>query len=173
MMKKQKLIAMTEAAVMAALSLVLNFIVVYKLPQGGSVTLGAMVPILLVALRRGAGFGVLTGVLSGLLQFITSGQAFHPLSILLDYVLAYGVLGIAGCLTGSLSKIMTGTMLGCVLRFVCHLVSGATLFAAYAPEGQNPWIYSIGYNASYMIPEWLVSALMLVLLYRYAKKLFA
>ncbi len=172
-MQKQKLIAMTETAVMAALSLVLNFIVVYKLPQGGSVTPGAMVPILLVALRRGTGYGVLTGVLSGLLQFITSGQAFHPLSVLLDYVLAYGVLGIAGWLKGSLPKLLCGTFLGCLLRFSCHLVSGATLFAAYAPQGQNPWIYSIGYNGSYMLPEWLVTMVILLLLHKYAKKLFA
>ncbi len=172
-MKRQKLLAMVETAVMTALSLVLNLIVVYKLPQGGSVTLGAMVPILLMSLRRGIVYGSLTGMLSGGLQFVMSGQAFHPLSILLDYVLAYGLVGIFGFLKGSAWKVTLGTVLSCFLRFCCHLISGATLFAAYAPVGQNPWIYSLSYNASYMIPECLVSILLLSLLYRYAKKLFA
>ena len=172
-MKKQRLVAMTESAVMAALSLILNFIIVFKMPQGGSITLGAMVPIMIVALRHGAGWGILTGVLSGLLQFITTGQAAHPLSILLDYLLAYGVLGIAGFFKGSLSKIALGMTLTIFLRFVCHLLSGATIFASYAPEGQNPWLYSMGYNASYMIFEWIITTAITVLLYKYAKRLFA
>ncbi len=171
-MKQNNLLALTEAAVMAALSLVLNFIIVFKMPQGGSITLGAMVPIILVSLRHGSVYGVLTGVLSGILQFITSGEAFHPFSILLDYVLAYGVLGIAGMFSGSLAKITFGTTCACLLRFVCHLLSGATIFASYAPEGQNPWIYSLGYNASYMVFEWILSTVIMVLLYRYANKLF-
>ena len=115
-MKKQRLVAMTESAVMAALSLILNFIIVFKMPQGGSITLGAMVPIMIVALRRGAGWGILAGVLSGLLQFITTGQAAHPLSILLDYLLAYGVLGITGFFKGSLPKIALGMTLTIFLR---------------------------------------------------------
>lgn len=172
-MKKQRLVAMTESAVMAALSLILNFIIVFKMPQGGSITLGAMVPIMIVALRRGAGWGILAGVLSGLLQFITTGQAAHPLSILLDYLLAYGVLGITGFFKGSLPKIALGMTLTIFLRFACHLLSGATIFASHAPEGQNPWLYSMGYNASYMIFEWIITTAITVLLYKYAKRLFA
>lgn len=164
---------MTEAAVMAALSLILNFIIVFKMPQGGSITLGAMVPIMIVALRRGSSWGILTGILSGLLQFITTGQAAHPLSILLDYLLAYGVLGIAGFFKGSLPKIALGMTLAIFLRFLFHLLSGATIFASYAPEGQNPWLYSLGYNASYMIFEWIITVTAIVLLDKYAKRLFA
>lgn len=171
-MKNKKLIAMTESAVMAALSLILNFIIVFKMPQGGSITLGAMVPIMVVALRRGPGWGILTGVLSGLLQFITTGQAAHPLSILLDYLLAYGILGIAGCFKGSLPKITLGMTFAIFLRLVSHVLCGATVFASYAPEGQNPWAYSIGYNASYMVPEWIITTVITVLLYKYAKRVF-
>ena len=137
-MKKQRLVAMTESAVMAALSLILNFIIVFKMPQGGSITLGAMVPIMIVALRRGAGWGILAGVLSGLLQFITTGQAAHPLSILLDYLLAYGVLGIAGFFKGSLPKIALGMTLTIFLRFVCHLLSGATILIC-TPKVRHFW----------------------------------
>ena len=170
-MKHQKLIAMTEAAVMATLSLILNFVIVFRMPQGGTVTLGAMVPIIIVALRRGMGYGMLAGGLSGLLQFITSGQAFHPVSILLDYLLAYGILGIAGLFRGGLGKVALGVVAAVASRFLCHLLSGATIFAAYA-GGLNPWIYSLGYNVSYMLPELAVTEVVILLLYRYAERLF-
>jgi thiamine transporter len=171
-MKNEKLVSMVEAAMMAALSFVLNLFIVYKMPQGGTVTAGAMVPIIIVALRRGAPWGILAGAVSGLLQFISTGEAIHPASILLDYLLAYAVLGVSGWFSSSLPKVMFGTVFAVILRFVCHLLSGALIFASYAPDGQNPWLYSMGYNASYMLPELVITVAVTIALYLFAKPLF-
>jgi thiamine transporter len=94
------------------------------------------------------------------------------MSILLDYVLAFGVLGIAGFFGKSLGKVLIGSFLGIAARFVSSLISGAVLFANYAPEGQNPWIYSLGYQASYMIPELAICMVVIALLYKKAHKVF-
>lgn len=174
-MKKLKTNAVTEAAFMAALSIVFSFIIVWTMPQGGSVTVGCMLPIFLITFRRGAIYGILTGVVSGLLQFLASGITLHPLSIILDYILAYAVIGTAGC-GGIFRKghirIAAGTALGCLMRFSVHFISGGIIFAAYAPPAQNPWIYSALYNTSYMIPETCVTLAEVLLLYTFAKRLF-
>ncbi|MCX7715029.1 MAG: energy-coupled thiamine transporter ThiT [Clostridia bacterium] len=171
-MKNKRLVSTAEAAMMAALSFILNFIIVFKMPQGGSVTAGAMIPIIIVALRRGYAWGVLSGVISGFLQFVSTGEAIHPVSILLDYIVAYGILGVAGFFKGSLPKVVTGTVLAVVCRFLSHLISGATIFASYAPQGQNPWTYSAIYNGTYMLPELVITVLFAALLYKYANRLF-
>ena len=94
-MQNKRLMSLTESALMAALSIVMSLIIVWKMPQGGSITIGCMLPIVIISIRRGTLWGVLTGVVSGIIQFIITGEAFHPLSVLIDYVFAYGIVGIA------------------------------------------------------------------------------
>ena len=79
---------------------------------------------------------------------------------------------IAGFFKKSYGGIIVGTTVGTALRYLCSLISGAVLFAEYAPEGQNPWIYSLGYNATYMLPELIICIIALAALYGGAKKLF-
>ena len=62
--------------------------------------------------------------------------------------------------------------MGVAGRFISSVLSGALLFASFAPEGQNPWIYSLGYQATYMIPELIIAVIVLILLYKKAPKLF-
>src|SRR5512136_635565 len=87
---------MAEIAVVVALSYALNLIVLFRMPQGGSVTVVSMVPILWLALRRGTKIGVLGGVLFGLVDLMPQPFVVHPVQFLLDYPLAFGSLGLAG-----------------------------------------------------------------------------
>ena len=157
-MKRQNLRAMAETGIMCALSYLLNLITVYKMPQGGTVSAGAMVPIIVISARRGWKWGVAAGAVSGLLQFMLGDKySFHPLSILLDYILAYAVVGLADLFAkGDKRKMSYGIVIVVFARLVFHVLSGAVVFYEFA-GGQNPWLYSIGYNASYMLPELAVT----------------
>ena len=168
MTKTRKL---TEIAVCIAMAVVGSFIKVWEMPQGGSVAL-TMVPILLIAIKRGPWAGAVTGAIYGVLSLLIAGVIYHPMSILLDYVLAFGLLGLAGFFRKNVPQIVVGCFVGVAGRFVSSLVSGAVLFAEYAPAGQNPWIYSLVYQATYLVPEFIISTVIIVLLFTKAHRLF-
>ncbi len=168
MTKTRKL---TEIAVCAALATVCGFIKVWEMPQGGSIAF-TMIPILVISFRRGAGTGILTGAIYGLISMAFAGVIYHPASIFLDYIVAFGAVGIAGFFKKNTFGILLGSCVGVGARFVSSLISGAMLFAEYAPEGQNPWIYSLGYQASYMVPELVICVAVLLLLHARARRIF-
>ncbi len=169
MMKKLHLL--TEIAAFVALAVICSFIKVWEMPQGGSVAL-TMVPILLIAFRRGPFAGIVTGGIYGLLSMLLAGTIYHPMSILLDYILAFALVGIAGFFRKSLSGVLLGTVLGIAGRFLSSLVSGAVLFGEYAPVGQNPWIYSLVYQTTYLLPELVICLVLVGILYTKAKRIF-
>ena len=171
MIKMKKTRMLTEVAIGIAMAVVCSFIKVWEMPQGGSVSL-TMIPLLIIAFRCGSLSGIIGGAIYGLLSMLIAGVIYHPMSILLDYVLAYGLLGFSGLFKKSTMGILIGTTVGVAFRFLSSLVSGAVLFAEYAPAGQNPWIYSLIYQASYMVPEFLISILALIFLYKKAPKVF-
>ncbi|HHW26454.1 MAG TPA: energy-coupled thiamine transporter ThiT [Firmicutes bacterium] len=165
-MRDEKLRILVEGALMVAVAFALSFVKVFHLPQGGSVTLGSMIPILLFSARRGTGAGIMAGTVYGILQFIVEPYFVHPAQLILDYPLAFGLLGLAG-LFGE--DILKGTLLGVFGRFVSHFISGVIFFAEYA-EG-NVYAYSAAYQASYLVPEFIISVLVLrVGLYNLVKK---
>lgn len=147
---------LTEIAVCIAMAVVGSLIKVWEMPQGGSVAL-TMVPILLIAIKRGPVAGFMTGGIYGVLSLLIAGVIYHPMSILLDYVLAFGLLGLAGFFKKNVPGVVVGCFVGVLGRFISSLVSGAVLFAEYAPAGQNPWVYSMIYQATYLVPEFLIS----------------
>ena len=153
-MKKTRFIS--EVAVSVSLAVICSFIRVWQMPQGGSVAL-TMVPIFLVSLRCGAAAGMLSGAIYGTISLMLEGVVYHPMSILLDYILAFAALGIAGFFPKTSRGAVAGVISGAAVRFLSSTLSGAVLFASFAPVGQNPLIYSLGYQASYMIPETLIS----------------
>jgi thiamine transporter len=162
-MSRSRLLPLVEAAVMIALAAVLSQITVFKMPQGGSITAASMVPLLLVGLRHGPRWGILAGVAAGLVNYITATEPYvHPVQLLLDYPVAFGVLGLAGLGAGK-SYVAGGVAaaLGMFGRFAAHVISGVVFFAQYAPAGQSVWAYSAVYNASYMVPELIISGLLL------------
>ena len=149
----------TGAALAIVLGLICKALPLPRLPYGGSITLES-IPILYVALWRGWRPGVQTGILCGLLQLLLDAHIYHPIQILLDYPIAFGLLGFSGIAIGT----VPGILLGCFFRFIAHVTSGIVFFAAYAPEGTSVWAYSVAYNASYLIPDAILASLLVPLL---------
>lgn len=153
--------AIVEAGVMIALATVLSFIKVYQAPQGGSVTAGSMIPVLAVALRWGPRAGILTGIAYGFVQQLVEPFVVHPVQALLDYPVAFGMLGIAGFFQ---KRPLLGVVLSIAGRFLSHVISGVVFFASFAPKGTPALTYSLAYNGSYLIPEVLISAVAVYIL---------
>jgi thiamine transporter len=152
---------LAEIAVLVALSAVLFYFKVYTFPQGGEITFGSMTPILLLALRRGVRAGVVGGVIFSFIVLALEPFVYYPVQYLLDYPLAFGALGLAGIFRnrGGVGA-LAGVALGISGRFLCHFLSGIVFFASYAQEAgyNNAAVYSVVYNASYLIPEFAISA---------------
>ncbi len=175
--------ALTEGAILLALAVVLNYlsgIIFASLPQGGSVTL-AMFPLLLYVHRWGLGRGLLICFAYGLLDMLLGkGYAWGWQSILLDYLVAYTALAVGGFFRGKAWGIFPTIGLGCLGRFVVHHISGVTLYRIIEPTGiqglgvfTNPHVYSLVYNATYMIPNMLIALAIAGLLYGPMRKYFA
>src|SRR5829696_1232077 len=138
--------ALTEAALAVALAFVLGLIRVWKMPFGGSISL-EMVPLILLALAID--------------PFVV-----HPVQVLLDYPLAFGVLGLAGFFRPPVRGAILGTVVAVLARFLCHFLSGVVFFASYAPEGWNPFVYSAAYNLAYLVPSLIIALVVVVVLLR-------
>jgi thiamine transporter len=172
MMKNFTTKMLVEAGIMIALAQILSYVKIFEAPYGGSVTAGSMVPILFYAIRWGVGPGILAGSVYGILQFVLGPKySFHILSILLDYVVAFGLLGLAGLFRQDFKNIFVGVFFGILGRFVSTVLSGVIIWASYAPENMNPWIYSIVYNGAYLVPELIISFILVGILYRAFKSI--
>lgn len=129
-----------------------------RLPQGGSITVASMVPLLWFAWRRGLRWGVEAGIIYGLVHMVISGGIYYPTQIILDYPLAFGALGLAGAFQ---KHPVVGVGVGMLGRFICHFISGVVFFGQYAWGGWNVIAYSAAYNATYLVPEFIVSAIII------------
>ena len=172
--------SLCEGAIMVALAFILSFVKLWTLPNGGSLT-PAMFPILLYALRWGLGSGLGAGFIFGLLQLLFDGAyAWGWQSMVLDYLLAFTPLGLAGLFRGRAWGIFPGTVLGCLGRYAVHHISGITIYRIIEPTAvpglgtyDNPHLYSLVYNGSYMIPNMLLAIAIAALLYIPMKQHFA
>jgi len=177
-MKNQSTKLLTEAGILIALATVLSLVKI-SLPinlYGGSITAGSMIPILIFSLRWGLRPGLFVGAVYGIIQMMLEPYTMTPIQVFLDYVLAFGLLGLAGMAKSGFDAMRQGgkasfgifiaIFLGMFGRFLAHFTAGGTVWAIYAPEGQNPWLYSLVYNASYMVPEIIVSMILLGILLR-------
>lgn len=155
-----------EAGLAIAMAQILGMFVLYQMPQGGAVKAANLVPLLIFAYRWGGKAGIVTGVAYGILHFIV-GMKFtiHYASILLDYLIAYGAVGLAGYFKGGQVKATFGAVNAMIVKFLASVISGAVVFGSYAPAGQNPWIYSIVYNATYMVPDMFINLVVVALFY--------
>lgn len=193
----KKTLRLVTSGVLIGLATVLSVIKVFALPFGGSVTLFSMVPILVLGYMYGVKWGLLSGGVYGLLQMIlgaTMSQAFAGLSgfsivvmALLDYIVAYVVVGMSGMFKGRLKNhtvaFALGSTVAILLRLICHFLSGWILWGSYASsyfeEMNNSFgnymlssfdgqllaaLYSLVYNASYMLPELVMSVIGVVAL---------
>ncbi len=170
-MNQQKTRMLAEAGVAIAIAYVLNFIVLFHMPQGGSVKAASLVPLMIYSYRWGGKQGIFVCVTYGILHFLLGFKyTIHYLSFILDYIIGFGAIGICGFFKDTKLGLLGGGIVAIVLRWCASVVSGAVVFASYAPAGQNPWIYSMIYNASYMIPDGLINVVGLLLIYSGVKR---
>ena len=160
-----------EGALMVALAQILGYLKLAEAPNGGSITF-AMFPIILFAVRWGLRPGLMAGFLFGLLQLIFDGAyAWGWQSMLLDYLVAFTPLGLAGLFRGKSWGLFAGTLAGCLARFAIHYISGVTVYKILAPTEFLNWTFSspaldsLVYNGSYMLPNTIITLLISVVLY--------
>ena len=120
-----------------------------------------MVPVLLISFRRGPKVGVFSGVVFGLAQMLLDGWFYIPVGMVLDYPIAFGALGLAGIFR---KTPLVGVVVSLTTRFLSHFISGVVYFYMYALERMSPIIYSAFYNGGYILPELVISAILIYLL---------
>ncbi len=167
--KNQKIRRLAESAVMLALATVLSEFAVFKLPYGGSVTLFSQVPMVALSYRYGMKWGAFSGMVMGVIQMLfglgnfsyVSGVAAYLILIFADYVIAFGCLGLGGMFKNKVKNPALSLALGggvvSVIRFLCHFISGVTIWGDYSGGAMSAVWYSITYNASYMLPELVIT----------------
>lgn len=157
---------LAEGAIMVSVAVVLDFVstLLPSLPQGGSVTLGAMVPLMLFAIRHGARYGIFAGILFSIVTLAFNPPFIvSPIQFLLDYPIAFGALGFAGFFK---NNVIIASFTGIFGRFLAHFTSGVVWFGEYAPEGTPVAVYSAVYNGSYLGIEFIISAILLYIIWQ-------
>lgn len=174
---------MVEGAMLIALATVLSFLKFGEMPFGGSITL-EMIPLIIMGFRNGPKWGLFTAFVHGLLQMIIGfANVMYCATllsqigcILLDYILAFSVLGLGfvfafGYKKNKIVGAVCGSVVVCGFRFVCSFLSGILLWGSYAPEGMNVALYSLIYNGSYMLADTVIVAIAIGLIAAVAPKL--
>ncbi len=142
--------ALVYGALAVALSFFLSYLRLFRMPQGGSLTVCSLLPIVFYANRFGTRNGLIAGLALGLLQLLQDAYVIHWAQLMLDYPLAFLCFGLAGLFPRSISM---GLIVGGIGRIICSTLSGGIFFAEYAWEGWNPWAYSIAYNVIALGPD--------------------
>jgi len=141
------------SAAAMALAIVTAEIKFTRLPMGGSITLFSMLFIVLIGYWYGLKAGLMTGFAYGLLQFFMDPVFYSPMQLLIDYPLAFGALGLSGLFSEKKNGLLKGYILGVTGRYIFAFISGIIFFGHYAPEGTPAAVYSLTYNATYILPE--------------------
>lgn len=193
-MQTKKTLRLVETGILLAAATILSVIQPFQLPFGGGITIFSMLPIVLLSYRHGVKWGLFSGLVYSVLQIATGfgtvkgffvpedyALAIGLCIVLLDYVLAYTVLGFGGAFRQRkpTTALILGTVLALSLRYAVHIVSGAVFFGAWAEsfftqEGFYSFgavlvercsgttlavLYSVIYNGLYMIPELLLTTI--------------
>lgn len=165
----KKSLRLTETAVMLALGFILSMLKIIDMPFGGSVTAFSMLPIILIAYRHKTAWGLLAGFAASILQMLsgmnnltyaTSAAAMIAI-IFLDYIIAFTAMGLGGIFRGKIkdqgTAVALGALVACVVRYLCHVISGCTAWEGVSIPSSDALVYSLFYNAAYMIPETVVT----------------
>lgn len=150
-------------AMAIALGTVLSEIKLFHFPTGGSITLLSMLVICLPGYFFGLGAGILTGVAYGILQLLIDPYVLYPMQLVVDYLLAFGALGLSGIFTNSKYGILKGYCVAILGRFVFAVISGWIFFGSYAWEGWGALPYSLAYNAIYIFSEAAITLIILAI----------
>ncbi len=169
---------LAESAIMVALSMAI-FIVSDFIPwpyaYGGGFSLFGQVPLIIVSYRHGIKNGLTASFALAIFEMImgyknftyVSGIVAYLIVAFADYIVAFGCLGLGGMFKGKFNgkytaEIVAGGIVVCVIRFICHFVSGITIWSGYCPEGMAVAWYSFIYNGSYMAVELVLTVIGLI-----------
>lgn len=165
----KKSLRLTETAIMIALGFILSMLKIIDMPFGGSVTAFSMLPVIIIAYRYSKPWGLLAGFAAALLQMLmglknltyaTSAWAVVAI-IMLDYIVAFAVMGLGGIFKGKIKdqglSLAAGALVVCVLRYICHVISGCTVWAGVSIPTADGLLYSLVYNCAYMVPETVIT----------------
>jgi thiamine transporter len=162
---------------MLALAFALSYVKMWEMPLGGSITLASMLPIMLISVKYGTRVGISTAFvysLTQLFQGFMSGTVYWAMSggvltvaILFDYIVPFTLIGLAGFLRKRGEwGIYIGMAVSVFLRFVCHYVTGVTIWSQWTPDGYSSYVYSLLYNGGYLLPDFIILIAVAVLMLR-------
>ena len=204
---------LTESAMLLAMAIVLELVsksFIPEMPFGGQITLVSMLPVMLISYRHGVKWGLVSGLCYALIEMVigakTVAAAFQPgyfgdetmilnalIMCLLDYILAFSLLGLGGIFRNKIKNpglsLMCGSLVALGARYLAHVLSGYILFSGWAEwfftqdgfpawgaklvqsltPGALGWVYSLVYNGMYMVPEMILTALAALLIARVPK----
>lgn len=160
--KKLKTRELVFCAAAMALATVTSEMKLAHLPFGGSVTAFSMMFITAIGYWYGLRTGLMTAVAYGVLQLVIDPYVIHPAQLIVDYILAFGALGLSGVFYNKKNGLIKGYLLGVFGRYVFAVLSGIIFFAAYAGD-QNVYFYSLTYNLTYILPEAIITVILMAL----------
>lgn len=150
-------------AMSIALATILSNIKLFHFPTGGSVTLLSMFVVTLPGFFFGPVAGIVTAVSYGVFRMIINPYILFPAQLVVDYLLAFGALGLSGFFSNAKNGLIKGYIAGVLGRFVFSVISGWIFFGSYAWEGWGALPYSIVYNAIYMFSEAILTVIVLLI----------
>lgn len=150
-------------AMAIALGTILSNLKLFDFPWGGSVTLLSMLVICLPGYWFGLGAGIITGVAYGVLQLLIDPYVLYPMQLVVDYLLAFGALGLSGLFTNSKNSLIKGYIVAILGRYVFAVISGWIFFGSYAWEGWAALPYSLVYNGIYIFAEAAITLIILAI----------
>lgn len=150
-------------AMALALGTVLSNLKLFSFPWGGSVTVLSMLVICLPGYWFGLGAGLLTGVAYGILQLLFDPYVLYPMQLVVDYLLAFGAMGLSGLFSNSKNGIIKGYIAAILGRYVFAVISGWIFFGSYAWEGWTALPYSLVYNGIYIFAEAAITLIILAI----------
>lgn len=161
---------LVESSILVAIATVLSVIPIVSLPYGGSITVASMLPLIIISYRHGLGWGTASGFVYGIIQqllglkvlgYVTTWQSVVAV-IVLDYLAAFACAGLGGIFRKAVKEQSLSMTLGaitvCIARFICHVISGATVWAGLSIPDEAALLYSVAYNSTYMLPETIITA---------------
>lgn len=143
----------TSSGLMLAMAVILTAFPFYRMPNGGSVTLGGMLPLFFISFAYGPEVGMLAGFAYSLMNLVMAPYILHPVQVLFDYPLPFMALGLAGCFP---RHHMAGITAAVAVRLFFHFLSGVVFFGSYAPAGTSIYLYSFVTNLTYLLPNLVI-----------------
>lgn len=155
---------MAFSAAALALATVLSNVKLFHMPMGGSVTLFSMLFVTLVGYWFGLKVGICAAVAYGILQLAFGPYIIHPLQLCVDYIFAFGALGLSGIFKGKKYGLIAGYWVAIFGRFLFSFLSGVIFFASAAEGAKGGlFVYSILYNGGYIFAEGILTSVLLVI----------